>query len=87
MNEFKRELINELKDNLKVHNRDKHITQLRGVIIYLLDNHFNSIVKWFDETINGGDNYGILFYLAGFDGKKQNELQEFFIEEFGVYVF
>ena len=87
MNEFKRELIHELKNNLKVHNRDKHISQLSRIIIYLLDNYYNSIVKWFDETVNGGDNYGILFYLAGFDGKKQNELQEFFIEEFGVYVF
>ena len=87
MNELKRDLINELKDNLKVHNSNKHITQLGGVIIYLLDNHFNSIVKWFDETVNGGDNYGILFYLAGFDGKKQNELQEFFKNEFDITVF
>lgn len=87
MNELERELIHELKDDLKVYNKDKHISQLSSIIIYLLDNYYNSIVKWFGNTINGNENYGILFYLAGFDGKKQNELQEFFIEEFGIYVF
>ena len=87
MNELRRELTYTLKDNLKMYNQNKHVTHLSGVILYLLDNHFNSIVKWFDETVNGNDNYGILFYLCGFDGRKQNEMKEFFKNEFNVNVF
>ena len=87
MNELRRELTYALKDDLKMYNQEKHITQLGSTIIYLLDNHFNSIVKWFDETVNGSNNYGILFYLSGFDGKKQQELQEFFKDQFNVNVF
>ena len=87
MNEFKRELINELKDDLKIYNQDKHISQLSSIIIYLLDNYYNSIVEWFGNTIDGNENYGILFYLAGFDGQKQQELAQFFKNEFDITVF
>ena len=87
MNELRRELTYTLKDDLKVYNQNKHVTHLSGAILYLLDNHFNSIVKWFDETVNGNSNNGILFYLAGFDGKKQQEYEQFFKDQFNVNVF
>lgn len=87
MNELKRELTYALKDDLKMYNRNKHVTYLSKVIIYLLGNHFNSIVKWFDETVNGNSNNGILFYLVGFDGKKQQEYEQFFKDQFNVNVF
>ena len=49
------------------------------------------VVSHFEEEIikqnTSEENYGLLYQRCGFDGKRQCELSDYYMEEYGVYVF
>lgn len=57
-------------------------SDVEEAIDYLLINHYNEVV----EYVESEDNYGLTFYICGYDGQAQNAFHEYMQEQFYVEV-
>lgn len=76
--------MNKMVEDLKLINPSTSEKSLEECVEYLESTFPNAVDNYLNDEEN---NYGLLFHIAGYNGKRQQELQEEIFDMFGVEVF
>lgn len=75
--------MNKMVEDLRLTNPNATEGELQECVEYLESTFPNAI----ENYLNDENNYGLLFYIAGYNGVKQQEFQQEILDMFGVEVF